>query len=128
MLLVDELRRAGFHVAHQIGKSHVRLDANQQVQMVRHVVYGDQLLFLTGDDAGDVFLQFVVMLRFYEALPTFDGKHYMDVDLRLGIGHAPKMPLLRELENLFYADFYKDFAPMALEQNIVPFAGKPICL
>src|ERR1019366_6671584 len=53
------------------------------------------------------------MLRLDEALPAFDGEHNMEINLRVGVGHAPKMPLLTELENLFYSAFYKDFAPMA---------------
>jgi len=32
---------------------------------------------------------------------AFDGKHDMEIDLLAGIGHAPKIPLLTELENLF---------------------------
>ena len=78
--------------------------------MVRHIVYGDQFLFLCGDDAGDVFLQFVVMLWQDEVLPPFNGKHDLDVNLRIGIGHEPKMPLLTELEN-FFVLFLQRFRP-----------------
>jgi len=53
------------------------------------------------DDAGDVFLKFVVVLRFNEVLPAFDREHDMEINLRAGICHEPKMPLLTELENLF---------------------------
>lgn len=69
--------------------------------MIRHIVNHNQLLLLRGDDASDVFLKLVVVFRLDEALPTFDGEHNVDIDLRVGIGHAPKMPLLTELENLF---------------------------
>ena len=71
------------------------------MHVIRHIVYGNQFLILTGNNAGDVFLKFVVMVRLDEALPAFDGEHDMDVDLRVGVGHASKMPLLTELENLF---------------------------
>ena len=71
------------------------------MQMIRQVVYGDQLLPLGGDDAREVFLQFVIMFRRDEALPALDGKHDVEVDLRVGVGHLQKMPLLTELENLF---------------------------
>src|ERR1039458_4127593 len=114
MFLVDEFRRTGFHVAHQIGKCYVWFDADEQVHVIRHIVYRNQLLLLTGDDAGDVFLKFVVVFRLDEVLPAFDGEHNMEIDLRVGVGHASKMPLLTELENLFYSAFYKDFAPTAL--------------
>jgi hypothetical protein len=59
-------------------------------------------------------LKFVVVLRFDEALPLFDGKNDVEINLRIGVGHAPKMPLLTELENLFLPEFYKYFAPTAL--------------
>lgn len=84
MFLVDEFGGAGFHITHQIRKRNVRFDADQQVQMVRHIVYGDQLLLLTGDNARDVFLKFFVMLRLNEVLPAGDGEHDVDVDLRVG--------------------------------------------
>jgi len=84
------------------------------MQMIRQVVYGDQLLPLGGDDAREVFLQFVIMFRRDEALPALDGKHDVEVDLRVGVGHLQKMPLLTELENLFSAGSYKDAAPTAL--------------
>ena len=70
-------------------------------KMVRHVVYRNQLVLLGGDDAGDVFLQLVVAFRRDEALPAFDGEDDLDVDLRVGVGHARKMPLLTELGSSF---------------------------
>ena len=69
--------------------------------MVRHIVNGDELLFLTGNDAGDIFLKFVVIFGFDEVLPAFDCEYDVNVDLRVGIGHLRKMPLLAELENIF---------------------------
>ena len=80
------------------------------MQVVRHVVDGNQFLVLTGDNAGDVFLKFVVMFGFDEVLSAFDGEHDMDVDLRVSVGHVRKMPLLTELRNLFLVGFYKDDA------------------
>jgi hypothetical protein len=69
--------------------------------MIRHIIYGDQFLFPAGNDASNVFLQLVVLFRLDEALPAFNGEHDVDVNLRVGVGHVPKMPLLTELENLF---------------------------
>ena len=31
----------------------------------------------------------------------FNGEHDVDINLRVGVGHAPKMPLPAELENHF---------------------------
>ena len=72
------------------------------MQMIRHIVYGNQLLLLPGHDAGDVFLKFVIVLCLDKALPTLDGKHDVKINLRVGVGHVSKMPLLAELENLFF--------------------------
>jgi hypothetical protein len=52
-------------------------------------------------DAGDVLLEFVIVFRPDEILPALDGEHDIDVNLRVGIGHARKMPLLTELEIFF---------------------------
>jgi hypothetical protein len=55
------------------------------------------------------------VFRLDEALPTFNGKHDMDINLRVGVGHVPKMPLLTELENIFRVVSYKYAAPTALK-------------
>src|ERR1700690_1806525 len=77
------------------------------MQEVRHIVDGNQFLVLTGDNTGDVFLKFVVVFGFDEVLSAFDSKHDVDVNLRVGVGHARKMPLLTELVNLFWLDSTK---------------------
>ncbi len=50
-----------------------------------------------------------------KALTTFNREHDMEIDLRVGVGHEPKMPLLTELGNLILFGFYKDAAPTALK-------------
>jgi hypothetical protein len=47
------------------------------------------------------FLQFIVMLRRNQVLPSFHGKHDMDVYLGVGVGHVRNMSLLTELGNLY---------------------------
>ena len=79
--------------------------------MVRHIVDGNQFLFLTGDDAGDVLLEFIVVFRLDEVLSAFDSKHDVNVDLRVGVGHLRKMPLLTELENPFFDWFLQRCRP-----------------
>jgi len=71
-------------------------------------------LLLPRGDAGDVFLQLVVVFGSDEALSPFDGEHDMDIDSGVGVGHARKMPLRTELENLLHW-FYKDAAPDGAE-------------
>src|SRR5579863_8999010 len=71
------------------------------MQMVWHIVYGDQFLILGGDNSGYILLQFFIMLRLDQTLPALHGEYHMDVYLAVGIGHPQTMPLLTELENLF---------------------------
>src|SRR5665213_3254104 len=127
--LFDEFGRSGFYIPHQIRKRQIWLHANEQMHMIRHIIYHNQLLLLSRDDASDVFLQLVVMFGFDEALPAFDGEHDMDINLRVGICHEPKMPLLTELENLSLFEFYKDVAPTALPAtNISSKDGRQACI
>ena len=56
--------------------------------MVRHIVDSDQFVFLRGDDARDVFLEFVVMLWVNQTLPAFHGEYHVNINLRVGVGHA----------------------------------------
>ena len=66
-------------------------------------------MLLRRHDAGDVFLQIVVVLRFDEVLPPFHRKD--DLKINLGVRHARNMPLLRSLGISFRGVFYKDAAP-----------------
>lgn len=72
--------------------------------MVGHIVNGNQFLPTLGDDASDVFLQFVIMLGPDEVLAAFNSKDDMDINLRIGIGHVQKRPPSAEFGNLFCAD------------------------
>jgi hypothetical protein len=56
-------------------------------------------------------LQFVIVFWREEVLSAFNGKHNMDVYLRVGICHGPKIPNLTVLGNIFWMDFYKYCAP-----------------
>jgi hypothetical protein len=82
------------------------------MQMVGHIVYGNQLVPLRGDDAGDVFLQFVIVFRRDEILPAFNGKNDVQINLRVGICHSEYIAPT-ELK-LFLFCFYKDFGPTGL--------------
>ena len=68
-------------------------------------------MLLGGHDAGDVFLQLVVVFLIDQALATFDCKHDLDIDLGISVGHVQMMPLLTELENPPLVRVYKDDAP-----------------
>ena len=57
------------------------------MQMIRHVIYGNQLMLLGGDDARDVFLQLVVVFWGDKALPAFNGENDLNVDLGVGVCH-----------------------------------------
>ncbi len=72
-------------IPHQIRQRRIRLQANEQMQMIGHTVAGNQLLFLTRDDAAGVFLKFAVLSRLVQVLPAFNGEHDMEVNLRRGV-------------------------------------------
>lgn len=55
------------------------------------------------------------MLKWDEVLSAFDGEHNVNVDLRVGVGHEQKMPLLTELGNLFWISYYKYAGPTDLD-------------
>ena len=57
------------------------------MHVVRHIVDRDEFLPLMGDDAGDVFLQFIVPVHRDEALASLHRKDDLDIDLRVGVGH-----------------------------------------
>jgi len=61
--------------------------------MIRHVIDCYQLLTLSGDYAGHVFLKRIVMLWPDEALPSLHRENNLHVDLGIRICHS--MPLLR---------------------------------
>lgn len=56
--------------------------------MIGHIIDDDHFVILTGNNAGDVFLKFVVVFRFDEVLSSFDGEHDMDINLRVGVCHV----------------------------------------
>jgi hypothetical protein len=62
-------------------------------------------------------------MRRDEALSAFDGEHNMEVDLRVGVGHAGTMPPLTGFE-IFLFGFYKDFTPTALMNTGLCFASR----
>ena len=71
------------------------------MQVVGHVIDGDHLLLLPRDDTRDEFLEFIVMYRLDEALPSLNRKYNVDVDLCIGVCRAQMMSLLTELESIF---------------------------
>jgi hypothetical protein len=77
------------------------IDADEQMQVIGHIIDRNQLLLLSRDNSGNVFLKFVVMLRLDKILSALDGENNMKIDLPVRVCHELKMPLLPELENLF---------------------------
>ena|SRR2546421_833538 len=86
-LTIYKISRSGFDVADQTRKRSIWSLSNQDVNVIRHVVDGDQFVLLIRHDSCDVSLKIVVMFRIDKVLPTFDGKHDLYVDLRVGVSH-----------------------------------------
>ena len=60
--------------------------------MVWHVIDRYQFLALSGDDAGHVFLKFIVMLSLGQALPSLHSENNLNVDLGVRIRHFYVVP------------------------------------
>jgi len=69
----------------------------------------------TKPELTPLFVSLVLLFAASALAETAPIKLDVDVDLRVGIGHEPKMPLLTELENLFCSGFYNYFAPTVLQ-------------
>ena len=67
-LLIDEARRVRLNVPHELGERGIGSQADQQMQMIRQIVYRNQFVLLSRDDAGDVFLKFIIVFRGDKAL------------------------------------------------------------
>ena len=77
--------------------------------MIWHVIDCYQLLALPGDDAGHVFLKFIVMLSLDQALSSLDSENNLNVDLGVRIHHFYAAPT--ELGVFLVAVCYKYVAP-----------------
>ena len=55
--------------------------------MVGHAINGQQFVALAGDDARNVFLKFLFPVGTDQILAALNGKHHLDVNLGVGIGH-----------------------------------------
>ena len=82
--------------------------------MIGHVVNGNQFVPLLGNNAGEVFLQLVVVFGRNEVLPAFNRKNDMDINLCVRVCHAPNMSLPWSLGNVFWALYYIDHGPLDL--------------
>ena len=61
--------------------------SNKDMDVVRHGIYLDYLLFFVCDDARDIPMEFGFVFFGDKGLPTFDSENNMYVDLGVGVGH-----------------------------------------
>jgi len=69
--------RAGgvaLHFPHQVRQSHGRSETDQDMRVVRHAMDGQELLALVRYDAGNVFVEFFLVLPFDEVLTALYRK------------------------------------------------------
>ena len=85
---INMIAGPGFYVPNQIGQGNVRILPNKNVGMVGHAIDRQKFLALAGHDSGHVLLEFFLAFAANEALARLDRKYDMNVDLRVGIGHA----------------------------------------
>ena len=55
--------------------------------MIRHAVYGQYFMTLALDDAGYVFVQFMLPFPVDQRLSVFHGKNQMEMDFSVRIRH-----------------------------------------
>jgi hypothetical protein len=89
--------------------------SDEHVHVIGHVVDGDEFLFLTGHDTGDVFLEFVIVSRWNQTLSAFDSKHDVNVNLGVRVGHPNKMSLPTELVNSIYDGLLQRYHPSGVK-------------
>jgi len=87
VLGIDIIRRSRLYLADQSGQGKVGFQANQQMEMIGHVINGDELGTYMGDNARHVFLQFDLVLGTDEVLTALDSEYNVDIDLCVGICH-----------------------------------------
>ena len=80
-LFVDEFRGTSLDVSHQIGQSDAGFQADQQMYVIGYAVDLQHLLFLIGDDAGDVLVQLFFEGGLNQALSALHSKDYLKVNL-----------------------------------------------
>ena len=64
------------------------------MNVIRHAIDRDQFLTLISDDAGDVFVQFLVELGCDARLAVLNREDRLNVDLREGVGHEVSRRIL----------------------------------
>ena len=83
-IVLDKIMARFFDLTDQIRKAAGGAHADQKMDMVRHAVDGEHFLVFVLNNAGDVAVQSFLPCREDEALPAFDGKNCLDVNLRIG--------------------------------------------
>ena len=70
---IDEMGGVGFDLAHQIWNSHVRLQADKDMTVIRHAVNGEHSVSPFLHDTSDVFVEFFFVWKaIIEASPVRD--------------------------------------------------------
>ena len=103
---VNESCGTSFDISYQIGDSDIGSHAHKNTDMVRHRVNLHYLLFFVVNDAGDVLVEFCLVLFGDERLSSFYGKHDVYVDFGVGVRHrralthSINMPLFQSGEGV----------------------------
>src|SRR6266850_3718112 len=72
---------------HQIRERHRGPKANQDMRMVRHTMNRQQLLFPFPDNASQIFMELLLVSLVNQALPPFNSKNNLKIDLGIRVGH-----------------------------------------
>lgn len=103
---IDEFRGIGFDCAHQIRQCHTGFQTNQQMDVIGYTVNLNELLFVTANDACDVFVKLILELRPNQILSSLHRKNDLNVNLRISVRHrfASSKELLVQYNSQDFSD------------------------
>lgn len=91
-LVVNPLRGTSLHVPHQLRNRDVRLEAEQDVDVVRHAVQGQEPSLLPADDPLDVGVKLRAQLWIDERSPRFGAEDHVIQEPGEGSSHRDLYP------------------------------------
>ena len=87
VFVVDEFVAFYLNLLDEVRNQDRRIKSDEQVDMIGHTVNGEHFCFSVLDKTGNVFMKFLFVCSFDEALTVFDSKDEMKINLRICICH-----------------------------------------
>src|SRR5215468_3435569 len=94
--VVNQIRRSDLYFLHEIRERTVRPESDQDVDMIGHSVYGDELLSLGFHYTSYLFVDFFSVRFGNQRLSSLNCKYDVNVDLGVGVRHSVGPPQGRD--------------------------------